>query len=491
MKPLKHKGVAIAIVLVILLSGLTQFQVDARQDSSDVAPVSDVVVCEVCEYSSLVEALDQAPDGAVIEVRGGVYDGGLVITKPVVLRGIDQPVIDGGGAGTIVWIEAPDVTIDGFILRGTGTSHDKEDSAITVESPRATISNNLIEEALFGIYLRESHDTVVRDNTIVSLNVDQPLRGDGIKVWYSHDILVENNTATDGRDMILWYSDRARMIGNQFDRNRYGMHLMYSNDVFIQGNSLNYNAVGLYIMYSVNSRVIGNSMSNNHGASGGGLGFKDVDNAVVEGNRFVNNQIGVQLDNSPREKDAHNYITGNVFAFNEIGLGVQPAIRANTLTDNSFVDNGEHVAVLGRGQVTNVNWAADGSGNYWSDYAGYDEGGDGVGDLPYESEQLFESLVSNYPDLRLFAYSPASMAIDFAAEALPAFRPEVKFEDPAPLMSPPMSTLLPEADEPDQARRIALGLIAGAAFLVAIGLAWTMRKRRTWNLAVSQGEAQT
>lgn len=53
------------------------------------------------------------------------------------------------------------------------------------------------------------------------------------------------------------------------------------------------------------------------------------------------------------------------------------------------------------------------------------------GDIPYRSERLFESLMDENPELKLFLFSPSAMAIDFAAKAFPGVRPETKLEDTA------------------------------------------------------------
>ncbi|HEU0116759.1 MAG TPA: NosD domain-containing protein, partial [Thermomicrobiales bacterium] len=245
----------------------------------------------------------------------------------------------------------------------------------------------------------------------------------------------------------------------------------------IERNSLQSNSIGLYIMYSRDPLVVGNTLANNHGPSGGGLGLKDVDRATVEGNRFINNHIAAQIDTSPREPGIENVFRGNVFAFNTIGIGFSPAVRHNTLTANSFIDNNEQVAILGGGELRDITWAVDGRGNYWSDYAGYDANRDGVGDLPYRSQRLFEALVSQEPALRLFTYSPAAMAVDFAAKAMPAARPEVKLEDPAPLMSPVWDPALPPAPAADGSR-LALGTAGLATALAVASCVVALRRPR-------------
>jgi nitrous oxidase accessory protein len=228
-------------------------------------------------------------------------------------------------------------------------------------------------------------------------------------------------------------------------------------------------------MYGKEIIVLGNSLSDNHGPSGGGIGLKDVDNLLVEGNRFVNNQIAAQVDTSPVSMNVENVWRENVFAFNEVGIGFTPSVRHNTLTGNSFIDNTQHVAIFGRGKLKDISWAENGRGNYWSDYAGYDADGDGIGDMPYKSQGLFESLTDRHPELRLFRFSPAAQAVDFAAEAFPAARPETKLEDPAPLIAPAVSSHLPEPVAMETGSRVVIGL-AGFLF-VAAGMAAVVAMR--------------
>jgi len=199
--------------------------------------------------------------------------------------------------------------------------------------------------------------------------------------------------------------------------------------------------------------------------------MKDLDDAVVTGNLFADNRVGAYIDNSPREIDGSVKFSDNVFTLNDYGLRLMPSVKRNEYSGNTFTDNQEQVEAAGGGSLLDNMWSVDGVGNYWSDYAGYDSDGDGIGDLPYEPQRLFEKLVDKNPELRLLTYSPSAQAIDFAAELIPFVRPEPKLADEAPLMSPGQlpGLALDRRSSPIPMTLASLGLIAGGAGALGLG----------------------
>ncbi|MBL9140245.1 MAG: right-handed parallel beta-helix repeat-containing protein, partial [Phycisphaerae bacterium] len=268
----------------------------------------------------------------------------------------------------------------------------------------------------------------------------------------------------DGRDAILWYSTGVVVRNNRSYRCRYGFHLMFSDSVTIEDNDLTENSVGVYLMYSSGLTIKRNRMVNNRGPSGYGLGLKEADKYNVIDNVFVGNRAGVYIDGSPFTKIQPGEFTRNTFAYNDVGVVMLPAVRGNRLHANNFVDNLVQVGVLGRGNLDGNEFSVNDSGNYWSDYVGYDEDRDGLGDYDYASDHLFENLLDREPKLRIFLLSPAQQAVEFVARALPAMRPEAKFFDPAPLVAP---VVLQAGREPGGTSRSGLGM--GAAALLLIG----------------------
>ncbi len=425
--------------------------------------------------ASLQEIVAAAPAGATISIKPGVYYGPVIIDKPLTLLGAGA-VLDGRGQGTLVRITAPDVTLKGFVLRNSGRSLAHEDSAVLVEAPRATIEDNKLLDVLFGIYLKNAPGSYIRCNTITGLSVPEAERGDAIRLWYSSDVTIEGNETSAARDAIVWYSRNVRIRQNHFERGRYGIHLMYAQQVLIEGNLVLKNFVGVYAMYSQGIALGKNFFIGHRGPSGYGIGLKDVDDAQIEENVIADNSVGVFIDNSPSSLETFVLFQKNLFAYNETAVLMLPAVRSDVFTGNSFVENLEQVGVAGGGQLDGNVW----SGNYWSDYVGYDADGDGLGDIPYRAERLFEHLMDRHPQLRLFLYSPSAQAIDFAAQALPIVKPQPKLIDSHPLMAPVLPARLNHAGTQ---RSIAFQLISGGLLLFTVGAIFAFTRARRCDTA--------
>lgn len=417
--------------------------------------------------------ISEARAGDTIRVPAGIYREHLRIDKPISLIADGEVVIDGGGRGDIIEITAPDVTLRGFTIRHTGIDLDKENAAIRVTAPRATIEHNTLEDILFGIDLRESPDSRVASNRIGGKALDIARRGDGLRLWRSDRSIIEGNTIHDGRDAILWYS-RGVVVRNNIGYDcRYGLHLMFSDDITIVNNEFRRNSVGIYLMYSAGVELSGNRLIQNRGPSGYGIGLKETDRFSVRGNLIVGNRSGVYIDGSPFTDAQPGEFHGNTIAYNDVGFTFLPSARGNELVDNNFIDNIDQVAVAGRGSLdANQFWKGE-RGNFWSDYTGYDQDRDGIGDFVHESQTLFENMMDKEPKLRLFLFSPAQQAIEFVGRALPAVRPEAKFIDEVPLMSP-----VPIAIGRDPSTRAA-GIGPLGLAMIATGVLIVAAARRT------------
>ena len=393
-----------------------------------------LIVSQRGNFSNLEEAISNSEDGDILNVYAGEYDGPINIYKSIELIGHNKPVINGKNKGTVVKLTAPNIVFKGFHVKNSGKVLDEENSGIAIESTGVIVEGNELSETLFGIYLKRASNSVIRENTIISKDLDLPRRGDPIRIWFSDNVIVEKNKAKRGRDVVLWYSEHLLVTGNTFSEGRYGLHFMYCDDAIVEKNQLVDNSVGAFFMYSRNLKLKNNYISQNKGPSGFGVGLKDMDDAVITNNLIMDNRIGVSIDNSPRQIDSTEFFEGNLISFNDIGIRFSPSVKRNQFKSNSFKDNQEQVSIAGGGGLEDNYWSIDGIGNYWSDYVGFDKDQDGIGDMTYKSQKLFENLMDRNPELRLFLYSPSAQSIDFAAKSLPTVRPKPKLVDTAPLM---------------------------------------------------------
>lgn len=438
-------GVLASLVLVSLVpvSPALAQRIDHAEPTPakvELAPIDPQFVGEIGRM------IANAPPGATIEVPEGVYVEHIRIEKPLSLIAKGKVILDGKGSGDIVEVTAPDVTFKGFVIRNTGIDLDKENAAIRVLAPRVTLENNVLDDILFGIDLREAPDSKVIGNRIGGKKLDIARRGDGLRLWRADRTVVEGNTIHDGRDAILWYSTGVVVRGNTGFDCRYGLHLMFSDNVTIEGNEFTRNSVGIYLMYSTGVEISNNRLISNRGPSGYGIGLKETDQFSVRDNLIVGNRSGVYLDGSPFTNVKPGEFTRNTIASNDVGITFLPSAKGNELVDNNFIDNIDQIAVAGRGSLeANRFWRGE-RGNFWSDYSGYDQNGDGIGDFVHESNTLFDNLMDKEPSLRLFLFSPAQQAVEFVGRAVPAVRPEPKFEDEVPLMRAVPVASLRESD---------------------------------------------
>lgn len=415
----------------------------------------------------LTTTLATAPTNAVIDVPAGIYSGPLIIIKPVMLIAEAGAVIQGNGQGTVVRIEAPDVTLRGFIIRNSGQFLSSEDCGILVEAPRSTIESNRLDHVLFGIYLKQSPDSRIIGNQVRGYDLALPVRGDGIRLWYSHHCAILDNDVQNSRDNIIWFSKDNVIAQNHFTHDRYGLHLMYDDGLTITNNWLADNFVGAFLMYSWHIAFEGNVCVNNRGVSGYGLGIKNVNAIKVADNRILNNAVGIWMNSSPSALTATNLFKLNILAYNDTGLVLDPSDQGNAFTENTFMNNSQQVDKDSDGALERDDFSAHGRGNYWSDYKGYPGSNPAIGALPYRVQNLFDSLADQYPNLQLFRFSPAQEAIDLAAEAFPLIQPEVVLTDSHPLMEPPAihAPALP-VQKTASLSAISLALLAGIGMVV-------------------------
>lgn len=424
-----------------------------------------VTVCAVgCMYSSVATAAQRVPVRSTIVVRGNAH-GGVMVDRPLTIRGEGGATMSGGISGIVV--RAPHVLVEH--LRFTGYAHDDpsgRSAAIVLVAPDGIVRDNQFQGNAFAITAARADRAIIENNRIDGGD-------DAIRLWYTPDAVVAGNTISSGRDVLISYSPRVTFAGNDVRGCRYGLHDMFSDGMRVLRNTFENNEIGANFMYAAHLDVHGNTFRMNRGAAGYGIGFEDVDSSNVRVNRFIGNRVAMSSIDSPADPHHADDIEANLFAQNGSALSLQSDPHALRVTGNAFVDNLEDVEVSGGGTAAGVAWTKNGRGNYWSAYAGYDRNNDGVGDIPYAPQPAFDALTDTHPELQMFRYSPAALALQFAARALPATAGAPKLTDSAPLLAPPQAAL---AAAPARGVNPIASLLA---LLSAVPIALVRRTKRT------------
>ena len=379
------------------------------------------------------ELVDAAAPGSELLPAPGTYRGPVQVDKPLRIDGRGLVTIDAGDRGTVFTLATDNATVRGMHLTGSGESHDTDDSCLDVRGNDNHVEDLVIDNCLFGIDLKQSHRNVVRGNRIRSKPMDLGIRGDAIRLWYSNDNLVEDNHIDLSRDTVAWYSNRNTFRNNEGRHSRYSLHFMFANDNVVEGNRYIENAVGVYLMYSERVAVRHNVISHATGAAGMGLGFKESSDADIEDNDIVYCAVGVGSDISPFQPDTTIRFRNNHIAYNGIGFQFTSELGGNIATGNILEGNLTHVVQSGRGKALLNQW----HGNYWDDYEGFDLQHKGTGATPYEYYAYTDLIWIETPEARFFRNSPVMELLDFLERLAPFSAPELQVRDDAPLLVKP------------------------------------------------------
>ena len=385
------------------------------------------------------DLVDKAPAGSVLKPPPGRYAGPVIIDKPLTIDGGGKVVIDAGDKGSVMVLNASNSVLRGLHLTGSGDSHDTDDSCLDVRGNRNVIEHLKIDNCLFGIDLKQSSDNIVRGNTIRSKDRDLGVRGDGLRLWYSNNNLIEKNEIIDSRDMVAWYAHKNIFRENLGRRSRYSIHFMFANDNMVEGNQFYDNAVGVYFMYTEGGIARNNIISHATGATGMGIGFKEASGTLIENNEIIYCGVGIGSDLSPFQPDSTIEVRGNRFAYNGIGIMFNSETGGNNMVDNIFEGNLTHVSYGGRGDNNN-NERNFWHGNFWDDYQGFDRNGDGVGDRTHELYSYADQIWIEMPVARFFRSSPVMELLDFLERLAPFSKPDLILRDEKPRFLKPART---------------------------------------------------
>ena len=377
------------------------------------------------DAATITATIAMAQEGDVVEVPTGTYREHVVVDRTITLRGTGG-IIDGDGQGTALRVMAPAAIIDNLEVQNSGGDLGGPDCCIYVDDAAdgTVIRNNVVRDCAFGIWIHHADRTKVLNNRVTGRphrrNAD---RGNGIHLFDSSYLEVVGNDVRDARDGIyVSATDDSLIADNRTNHQRYGIHYMYSQRNTLRGNTASDNNGGMALMQSRNLVVEDNVAEHNveHG-----LLFRDAQYCEIRRNRIVENGQGMFFFSSTDNRIEENYL-----AHNDVGAKIWAGSLRNVVTRNAFVGNRQQVFFV---SASDLVWGDEGAGNYWSDYMGWDQDGDGLGDRPYRVDSFTANLVYRYPAAVVLMRSPALELLTHLERNMPLLRvPTVV--DRAPLM---------------------------------------------------------
>jgi nitrous oxidase accessory protein len=374
--------------------------------------------------------VELTPAGGTLKPPAGRYAGPVIIKRPITIDGGGKVIIDGGGSGSVITVQADKSIIRGLHITNSGDSHDSVDAGILIQANNTLVENNQLDEVLFGINIKRANNNTVRNNTISSLERDISLRGDGIKIWYSHDNVIENNKLIKIRDILINNSTDNRIIGNTILHSRIGMEFVFSHHNEIANNSISDNITGIVVIYSNEMNIHHNRISHMKKLTGAGLSFKESAEVMVTNNDIAHCAIGLQA-NSPLDPENRMIAENNLFTYNVLGLYFYGEKGGHIIRNNAFKNNFTDVLGSAAMTVRKNHW----SGNYWDTYQGFDQNKDGIGDKPHDVYLYSERIWVDNPKTKFFRGSPVMGMLDMGYRLAPFTQPVLQFSDPEPRMS--------------------------------------------------------
>ncbi len=372
----------------------------------------EITVKSGTKINTIQKALNSAQNGDIIKVTESTYYvEDILIDKSISLIGIGKPVLDGQKKSNVIIISAPQVTINGFVIRNSGFSNIKDKAGIRVEKcDRVKILNNLLENTCFGIYLAKVNGGTISGN-IIRGNNSVIQSGNGIHLWYSNHINIYNNKIYGQRDGIYFEFATFCEISHNLSENnhRYGLHFMFSNNDNYAYNIFRNNGSGVAVMYTKHIRMINNTFERNWGSSSYGLLLKDISRSYISNNTFANNTSGIFMEGTNEVKVERNNFLNNGLAVRMLANCEKDTFLLNNFLGNTFdfTTNGSE----------NLNYL---KGNYWDKYSGYDLNRDGKGDLPYRPVSLYSQIIEKLPSAVFLLRSFVAELLDEAEKALPS-----------------------------------------------------------------------
>ena len=398
------------------------------------------------DYPTITQAIGNATDGDTVFVKKGTYEEHtLIINKSISLIGED----------------ADNTTLNNIDPEFRGAWPNLIwNAAIEIQTNKITISN--LQIALAGgaviSIVGNGNGTTITKSVITSGRID---------ITGSNQTFESNKVhGTVGEFALTLKGSFNYVSSNQVTGTTGGISTSGSNNVVYRNTLTSESFIGGGLAVSGNENLVANNSLNSFASINGEFNImcqnKIDGNVAITGNNntFYGNIFqGIILGN--RIKDSSkNLFYHNNFIFTQnpaLPLGEKTFTVWEGVREPSSLDNGKE-------------------GNYWSDYTGLDQDGDGIGDTPYsiitKDPANYEYIAEfNVANLTFTDHYPLITSFDLSKTTIPL--PDwTNQPTPSPTTFPPLTqspSLTPSPSIPEFPAWIVLSLIVvTSAFLMAL-----------------------
>lgn len=412
------RRVIVVLLCIFMMSLLFQ---NASAEGDVVLPAGKILyVGSNSQYKVIQEAVDAAEERDTIIIRSkffkenpqAYYENITINKSNITIKGehSSTTIIDGTNAGnTITFNNCSDVTLSNIsIIGGTnGICLSNSDDNIF---DSCNINNNLED----GVYFYSGS----KNNQIISCNIENN-KYSGIScgkygTGAGEGTIIKNCRINSNSEGIFsdWRGNwtvfpikSLTISGCDINTNKYyGIRAGYAVDWVVENNKVYNNGIGIEVRMS-------SDLSNNILFKGNEI-YKNINSGLYLDNTHTNSKCKITYNKF--EENGGNGITIGVSKNNTIqnndfiknkncGIVCEVDSAYNFIDSNNFIENTQSNA---EDKGNNNLWDnRESVGNYWSDYKGMDQNGDGIGEIPYlisKSDKAKDELPSIKPITRGF-----------------------------------------------------------------------------------------
>jgi nitrous oxidase accessory protein len=362
------------------------------------------------------KAINSAQAGDIIMVGSGDH-GTFDVDRPLTIIGQGEPVIRASMQTPAIRVNSDGVTITGFSILGAGKDTtakfnyymqnpqaaagkrlDEPNAAIVVRGSDFLLLNSTISGAQVGVLAENAYNLTLQNTTLEGCDTGAYLVGCitprvegckitncrkyGLDIEQSRDMMIYNNSILNNTNggILLKEADGGIVQDNVFSMNTFGLSLWNASHNQLRRNRADHNYYAFLVTSWSNYNNITDNLaldnSRNERITGFGIGFSLQENSsynVMIRNTAMRNFNGLEVSKGCQ----FNAVYGNNASENKHGIRLNEN-RNNLIFGNNFYNNDINAYENASLNVWNTTL-----GNYYSDYRGKDENGDGIGDQPY------------------------------------------------------------------------------------------------------------